>query len=85
MSDIDMQFTTDEASALLRALAIARQRANGIDERDDLELLHGRIYDAVYRTQRHDSGAAVRESHRKRVVEIRPIPHLSPEHVITAA
>ena len=67
MSDIQIQFTIGEASALLRALASARQKAAGSDERDDLELLHGRIYDLTYRNHRH--GARV----RARVVQIRPV------------
>jgi hypothetical protein len=72
MSEITIQFTTDEAASLLRALAIARQKAARIDERDDLEVLHGRIYDLVYRSQRRSDGVALRASVPTRVVQIRP-------------
>ena len=52
MAEITMQFTAAEASAILRALAIAKQKADSTEVRDDLEVLHGRVYDYVYRRPR---------------------------------
>jgi hypothetical protein len=79
MSEIEIQFTTDEATSLLRVLAIARQKAASIDDRDELEVLHGRIYDLVYRSQRRIDDVALRSSVPTRVVQIRtdrPASHI---------
>jgi hypothetical protein len=64
MSEITNQFTTDEGASVLRALAITRQKAARIDERGDLEVLHGRIYDLVYRSQRRNDDVTLRASVR---------------------
>ena len=41
MAAIKMQFSADEAFALMRALAIARRSVTNVDERDDLEVCTG--------------------------------------------
>ena len=74
LSEIAMQFRPNEASTLLRALAIARQKAASTNERDDLELLHGRIYDLVYRNRKQGARVAP----RARVVQISPVPQTWP-------
>jgi hypothetical protein len=50
----EVQFSADEAVTLLRAIAVAKQKAAGMDDFDDLELLRQRIYHRMYRDG-HDS------------------------------
>jgi hypothetical protein len=70
MSTIQIQFSADEAITVLRLLATARRKAASIDERDDLEFLHGRIYDRMYRTQKQDRALATGDSLRIRRAQI---------------
>jgi hypothetical protein len=42
--DIEMQFTSAEVTALMRALALAQHTAAGASGNDDLQVLRQRIY-----------------------------------------
>src|SRR5262245_50901903 len=64
MSTIQIQFSADEAITVMRLLASARRNAASIDVRDDLEFLHERIYDRMYRTQKQDGPPAGSDSLR---------------------
>jgi hypothetical protein len=72
MSTIVMQFSAGEAIALMRVLAIGRRKATSIDERDDLEMLYGRIYDQMYRRQQQSPTVASGDALRTPEVEILP-------------
>jgi hypothetical protein len=80
MSALQMQFSADEAIVLMRVLAVAKRKATSIDERDDLEILHGRIYDQMYRSQRQSPSVAFGDSLSIREVEIRPFSHTDQTH-----
>ena len=74
MSAIEMHFSTDEAVALMRALAIARQKATSMEQRDDLELLHGRIYEQMYRSERQIMRVEIGEWLPTRTAQIHSFP-----------
>jgi hypothetical protein len=57
---IDLRFSVEEATMLIRAIAAAKLKAASTEDHDDLELLRCRICDRMSQSQQQPSGASAR-------------------------